>query len=196
MGLFIFVSLLGFGLLAGSLYLISTGQFVLLPIEDFSLFDLGPGMNAGQAYEQPILTPQPTLTEGQMPKDSLIPTDIQFYVNRIPVYGPMQTAFIPLYEDDLKTFSGKFGPYPFDPRKFIGVKLCSFPKTFPDMLNCESVSLNYANGYAHFARGYPCDEYIARQALKNYGALYYVVSPAYGNLAQSPSVMIKVVEHH
>ena len=175
--------------------MISTGQFVLVPVEDFSLFDIGQGMSAGQAFEKPTLTIQPTLEQGQMPKDSLIPTDIQFYVDRIPVYAPMQTSFIPLYYDDMKTFSGKFGPYPFDPRNFIGVKLCSFPKTFPDMLNCETVSLNYANGYVHFARGYDPDEYIGRQALKNYGALYYIVSSEYGNIAQSPAAMIKVIEH-
>ena len=63
------------------------------------------------------------------------------------------------------------------------------------MLNCESVALNYANGYVSFARGYDEDEYIARQALKNYGAIYFIISPDYGNIAQSNTAIIKLIEH-
>ncbi|MBN1644469.1 hypothetical protein JW851_00315 [Candidatus Woesearchaeota archaeon] len=195
MGFFFFISFLGFGLMLGGLYIISTGEFVLQPIEEFGLFETSQMFSTGQAFEQPTLTVQPQLQEGEMPKDSLIPADIQLYVNRIPVAANFQSAFIPIYHDDMKTFSGKFGPYDFDPRQFIGAKLCSFPKTFPDMLNCETVALNYANGYVHFARGYMHDEYIGRQALKNYGAVYFIVSPTYGNIAQSPTAIIKVVEH-
>lgn len=193
--LFIFVALAGIGLLTVSLYVVNTGNFILVPIEEFSLFDI-PTYGTGQAFEQqPILTPQPVLPSGEMPINSLIPTDIQLYVNKIPIVANFQSSFIPIYYDDMKTFSGKFGPYNTDPRSFIGVQLCTFPKSFPDMLNCEAVPLNYANGYVNFARGYNYDEFIARQALKNYGVVYFIVSPTYGNLAQSSTAMIKVIEH-
>jgi len=192
-GLFAFVTILGTGLLIAGIYTTTTAQFVLMPLEDFGVWDLP--SKTGQAYDQPVYTPQPGLEQGEIAKDSLIPAEIQFYVNTIPVYGPMPSAFIPIYQDDMKTFSGKFGPYDFDPREFIGAKLCSYPKNFPDMLNCESVNLNYANNYVSFARGYDYDEYIGRQALKNYGAVYFIISPAYGNIAQSPNAIIKLVEH-
>jgi hypothetical protein len=126
----------------------------------------------------------------------LMPTEAEFYVNRIMVPPEMITAFIPMKKWDLNTFSGRFGPYDFDPRQYIGVKLCSYPKNFPNMLSCETVSTNFANGYVHFARGYAEDEFIARQALKNFGAIYFIVSPAYGNIAQSNPAILKLIEHY
>lgn len=171
--------------------MVNVGQFILVPIEEFGLFETA---TIGQAFEQPtILTP--TVKEGSVMKSSLEPTEKILYVNNIPIYGPMFASFIPIYSDDMKTFAGKFGPYNIDPRSHIEVKLCTFPKSFPDMLNCETVELNYANSYVQFARGYDYDEFIARQALKNYGVVYFIVSPAYGNIAQSPTAIIKVIEH-
>lgn len=193
MRLFTFVSVLGFCLLISGFWMVNIGDFVLVPIEEFSIFDI-PTYTVGQAYEQPTIV-TPTVTEGSVMKSSLEPAQKILYVNNIPIYGPMFSSFIPIYYDDMKTFSGKFGPYNVDPRKHIEVKLCTFPKSFPDMLNCETVELNYAGGYVQFARGYNYDEFIARQALKNYGVLYFIVSPTYGNIAQSPSVMVKVIEH-
>lgn len=195
MGLFIFFSVLGILLFAGSLYMVSTGQFILVPIEEFSIFDLPKAMTAGQAYETPALTPPALPTAENIDKETLIPDITYLYVNKIPIVGQMYTAFIPIYYDDMKTFSGRFGPYDFDVRPYIEVKLCSFPNTFPDMLNCETVELNYANNFVSFARGYTYDEYIARQALKNYGVVYFIISPTYGNIAQSPTGIIKVIEH-
>ncbi|MBD3361987.1 hypothetical protein GF358_04325 [Candidatus Woesearchaeota archaeon] len=192
--MFLFVAIIGVGILTMGLYTASTGNFVLVPIEEFSLFEV-PTYGTGQAFEQPKSTPQPTLARGEMPLNSLIPSETILYVNKIPVATNFQSNFIPIYYDDMKTFSGKFGPYNMDPRAFIGVQLCTYPKSFPDMLNCESVPLNYANKYVSFARGYAYDEYIARQALKNYGVVYFVISPSYGNIAQSPTAIIKVIEH-
>jgi hypothetical protein len=182
---------MGIIVLISGLYMVNTGDFILVPIEEFGLFET---LTIGQAFEQPTLT-QPIVTEGAVMKSSLEPAQKILYVNKIPLYGPMFSSFIPINYNDMKTFSGKFGPYNVDPRKHIEVKLCTFPKSFPDMLNCETVELNYANGYVQFARGYKYDEFIARQALKNYGALYFIVSPIYGNIAQSPTAMIKVIEH-
>lgn len=190
---FIFVSILGIALFAGSLYMTKTGQFILVPIEEFRIFELP--TTAGQAYEQPILTPPTLPAEGEISKEELIPEIMYLYINKIPIVGQMYTSFIPIYYDDMKTFSGRFGPYDFDARPYIEVKLCSFPKTFPDMLNCETVELNYANNFASFARGYNYDEFIARQALKNYGVVYFILSPIYGNIAQSPTGIVKLIEH-
>lgn len=199
MNLFYFVSILGIALLGGGMITVNSGMGVIETILDwFGLFELPDTMKtSGQAYE----TPEPEYglpSDGfqtGLPESGIIPTDIQFSLNNIMIGDVMASSFMPVYKDRLNVYSGKFGPYEDDPRAELAVKLCSFPTNFPNALNCETMPLNYADNYVFFARGYPEDEYIARQALKNFGARYYITDKNGATMAQSSTAILKLIEY-
>lgn len=146
-----------------------------------------PPVVAPPVYQPPPEPPKPAKWE-------LTPAYTEFYVNRIFV-PPFFPTFIPIMDDDIKTFSGKFGPYYEDIRSYITVELCAHARDYPEMFACEKVwELNFIDNYVTFVRGYPPDEYVGNVALKNYGAYYVVKSKDYGNIAQSSVAPIRQVK--
>ena len=94
----------------------------------------------------------------------------------------------------MRSFSGKFGPYPEDYRKFLYVELCSYVLSQPEMFGCERIrDLNFEDGYVAFARGYDYDEFIAGLAMRNFGAYYVVQSTEFGPVATSNKAVINLV---
>jgi len=202
MNLFYFVSILGIVLIGGGMMTANSGMSFIETIQSwFGWFELPDTMDAGQSG-QAYTTPEPEYgfpSDGfqtGLPESGIIPTDIQFYLNNIMIGDVMASSFIPIYKDRLNVYTGKFGPYDSDPRTELAVKLCSFPTTFPNALNCETMPLSYMDNYVFFARGYPEDEYIARQALKNFGARYYITDKTGATMAQSSTAILKLIEHN
>lgn len=142
----------------------------------------------GFAVEKPAM---PKLPDD---KAKLIPGFMSFYVNTILVPADQSYNFLPLKKDDMRTFSGKFGPYPEDYSDLLTVELCSFVSSQPEMIACEKVrDLNYIDGYLTFARGYDWDEYIGGMAMRNFGAFYRVKSQEFGEIAKSNSAVVELV---
>ena len=150
----------------------------------------------GQAISTPVMEYPAATAAGEIPyKQNLVPDSVSFFVDSIPVVVNMQSPdFLPLSQDNMRVFSGKFGPYPENYNKFIYVELCSFVVSQPEMFGCERIrNLNFVDGYLTFARGYDWDEYIAGLAMRNFGAYYVVKSTEYGPLATSPRAIINLV---
>lgn len=160
-----------------------------------------------QAYLEPVIivepeTPiyNPPQIPGQDIQDitppplALIPAHTYLWVNNILVPTIIsEYSFIPLKENKIKTFSGSFGPYPDDFRKYLTVTLCSEDARVPSAPSCELVELVYRDGYIDFGTGYKEDEYIGYTARKDYYAYYQVHSGEY-LLAQSPKAYVRTVE--
>ena len=142
----------------------------------------------GVAIERPAMP-------GMPPEEAkYIPSQMYFFVDSIIVPEVQAYNFLPLPQDDMRTFSGKFGPYPEDYSDLLTVELCSFVSSQPEMIACEKVrDLNYIDGYITFARGYDWDEYIGGMAMRNFGAFYRVKSPEFGEIAKSNSAVVELV---
>lgn len=146
--------------------------------------------SAGQA----IQTEMPSAA-GAPDWNRLKPVNVEFYVNSIIVpSGLNEYNFLPLKKDDMRAFSGKFGPYTEDYRNLLYVELCSYVLSQPEMSGCEKIrDLNFENGYIAFARGYDYDEFIAGLAMRNFGAYYVVKSTEFGPVATSNKAVINLV---
>lgn len=144
--------------------------------------------NLGLAIERPAMP-------GAPPEEAkYMPSQMEFYVDSIIVPPVQSYDFLPLPQDDMRTFSGKFGPYPEDYRNMLYVELCSFVLSQPEMFACEKIrDTNFRQGYITFARGYDFDEYIAGLAMRNFGAYYEVKSPEFGTIAKSNVARINLV---
>jgi len=139
--------------------------------------------------------PTPRAPEPTKPGTSLQlqPDEALFWVNDIRV--PSQTAygyFIPVQDDDLKTFAGSFGPYIEDPTESLSVELCAEFTKVQAAPACEFVSLLFKNKYVSFARGYQFDEYIGGMAVKDYTA-YYTVYANDKPIAHSNRAVVRTV---
>jgi hypothetical protein len=144
--------------------------------------------------EVPFPVPEPP-KEITPSEQELMPTYLEFFVNRIPITEYSTYTFIPIKEKRITTYSGKFGPYIEDNRKHVFVKLCSHIRDRPEMYACENIrELNYIDGYYSFVRGFPEDEFIGNVAMKNFGAYYTVHSKEHGMLAQSSVAPIRIVK--
>lgn len=109
--------------------------------------------------------------------EKVFPTEVNFWVNEILVpetnlYEGQQ--FIPLKDDEIKTFAGSFGPYFDDPTDHIIVKLCAQLRDYELGDTCEYIPLTYREKYVSFARGYTDEEFIGGFAAKDYLAWYEV----------------------
>lgn len=124
----------------------------------------------------------------------VFPSEVNFWVNEIYVpassYG--EGSFIPLDEDDLKTFAGSFGRYQENPTAHLTVKLCSEYAKIKAAPVCESVPLLYRDNMVTFARGYQFDEFIGGQAAKDYIA-YYTIYAGDTVIANSNRANIRTV---
>ncbi len=101
--------------------------------------------------------------------------------------------FIPIKDDQLKTFAGSFGPYFEDVTPYLKVVLCAQLYKVTAAPACEIVPLVYKEKYVSFARGYQSDEYIGGFAAKDYVAWYdvYVASTL---VATSNRAVIRTVK--
>ena len=121
--------------------------------------------------------PAPPLPSG-VKAEKAYPQEVNFWVNEIRV--PPSTVyeeglnFIPIKDDQLKTFAGSFGPYFEDVTPYLKVVLCSELYKVTAAPTCEIVPIVYRPNYISFARGYQFDEYIGGQAAKDYIAWYDV----------------------
>ena len=150
-----------------------------------------PSMGQAIQREMPSMT-----AAGEIPgRGNLVPLNVEFYVDSIMVPPVMnEYNFLPLKKDKMRSFSGKFGPYTEDYRKFLYVELCSYVLSQPEMFGCEKIrDLNYVDGYIAFARGYDYDEFIAGLAMRNFGAYYVVQSTEFGPVATSNKAVINLV---
>ncbi|MBD3304451.1 hypothetical protein GF343_04850 [Candidatus Woesearchaeota archaeon] len=187
-------------------------SFFLIVIGVFALVILVHTTPTGMAVKQPFnvfFIPGalnvkdliiPGAGQAEMPSaapdwNKLRPVNVEFYVNSIIVpSGLNEYNFLPLKKDDMRVFSGKFGPYPEDYRNLLYVELCSYVLSQPEMSGCEKIrDLNFENGYIAFARGYDYDEFIAGLAMRNFGAYYVVKSTEFGQVAKSNKAVINLV---
>lgn len=139
--------------------------------------------------EEPALPPGPSMEE-------IYPSETNFWVNTIRV--PATTTydegynFIPVKQDDIKTFAGSFGPYFDDPSQHITVILCAELSKVQAAPACQRVQTIYRDNYLSFAVGFQFDEYIGGMAAKDYIA-YYVVSVGNEVIARSNTAVIRTV---
>ena len=126
--------------------------------------------------------------------EELAPEEMQLFVNAIPVPLLPLYNFIPLKEDRIRTFSGRFGPYAKDTSEYLRVYLCAYAYKVPNApLECEEVQTVFQGGYLAFFRGYAPDEFINRQALRNFGVMYFVMNDQYGVVASSNIGIVRLV---
>lgn len=149
--------------------------------------------SVGSAFERPV-EERPAMPGAAPGQEWLVPQSVELYVDSIMVPEMDAYDFIPLSEDKMRTFSGKFGPYTENYNEYLYVELCSFVLSQPEMFACEKIKdLNYANNFLSFARGYAHDEFIAGLAMRNFGVYYSVKSTEFGPLAKSNSARINLV---
>lgn len=136
---------------------------------------------------------EPEPTEPGVKLDVVYPDQVTFWVNEIRVPETYYSAqFIPIQEDNIKTFAGSFGPYPENPAHALRVVLCAEFTKVPAAPACEPVPLAFQDGYVTFARGYQEDEFIGAMAAKDYAA-YYVVYAKETPVAYSNKAIIRTV---
>lgn len=144
--------------------------------------------------EEGTPTPKATETTPTAPgtQQSLFPQEITFWVNSIRIQSLSTSNFIPVPEDDVKTFAGSFGPY-FDEPEGLQVVLCSELSKVTAAPSCETVPTIYKDRYVSFARGYDSDEYIGGMAAKDYLA-YYTIYHGDTIIGKSPTANIRTVK--
>lgn len=158
-----------------------------------------------EVIPEPVISPPPQQDEEPSPREepivditpdfqSLKPQESHFWVNeiRVPSYTESYYNFIPVKQDDIKTFAGSFGPYGFDPRDWLTVSLCSEFIDVPASPACQRVVLDFVDNYVNFAVGLTYDEYIGGRAAKDYMA-YYVVRSGDAVVTTSNRAMIRTV---
>ncbi len=127
--------------------------------------------SAGQAGLMPY-TEQPTQTAAEK---ALTPEDMQYYVNGIFIPKPM-IGEIQLSKDIMRTYEGKFGPYPFNPMESLVIKICSQNIYESDPPTCEQIiSTSFINQYIVFGYANDYDEYIGyypREKFTTYFEVY------------------------
>jgi len=140
---------------------------------------------AGRSYlEQPVY--QTPLQKAFTPKD------VQFYINTIFIPQSMP-GDIQLPDNRIRSYEGKFGPYNFDPREELRVKICSQNRYQSDSPACEELgNLALINGYVVFGYANKYDEYIGYMPRTQYTAYYEVYSKTGMFLAKSNTAHIRL----
>jgi len=105
------------------------------------------------------------------------PDEVYFWVNNLLI--PQATLyngskFIPIREDQIRTFAGSFGPYFDDPSEHLTVTLCAELTKAVATPSCERVDTLYRENYVSFAKGYDEGEFIGGRVYKDYTAYYNV----------------------
>ncbi len=140
--------------------------------------------------------PAPPLAPG-VQAEKVYPQETSFWVNeiRVPESTTYQEGlnFIPIKDDQLKTFAGSFGPYFEDVTPYLKVVLCAELYKVTAAPACEIVPIIYKERYVSFAKGYQFDEYIGGFAAKDYIA-WYDVYVANTLVATSNRAVIRTVK--
>lgn len=122
------------------------------------------------------------------------PNEALFWVNDIRVPSTTDYGyFIPVQDDDVKTFAGSIGPYFEDPTENIHIELCAEFYKVQAAPACERVPVIYRDNYISFAKGYQFDEYIGGMAAKDYLA-YYTMYAGTKPIAHSNKAVIRTVK--
>ena len=140
---------------------------------------------AGRAYvEQPAY-------ESPL-KKAFTPKDVQFYINTIFIPQSM-VGDIQLPDNRIRSYEGKFGPYQYDPRTELRVKICSQNRYQSDPPACEELgNLALVNGYVVFGYANMHDEYIGYMPRTQYTAYFEVFSQDGTFLAKSNTAHIRL----
>lgn len=120
----------------------------------------------------------------------LVPKVLSFTVNRyiVPVNQPMY--FVPIRKEDIRSFSGSFGPYPQSVRKYVEVMLCA-SEIDGSGIRCAQSVPDYRGDMMEFMEGYNTDEYIAGVARKQFLA-WYELHTSEGMIAKSNVARVEI----
>ena len=144
---------------------------------------------AGQAGQLPKPV-QPWLPTTAEP---LVPQDVQFFINGIMI-PKMSTGEIQLRDDKIRTYEGKFGPYPYNPSQNLIIKICSQNRYASDAPTCEQItSVAFIENYVVFGYANEHDEYIGYYPRRQYTAYYEVLAKNGQVLAKSNSGKVRLM---
>lgn len=119
------------------------------------------------------------------------PEQMELFVNNFKITGDVQIP-LPVKEDRIKMFAGKFGPYEENPISYLQVNLCAVPYGY-EVLICEEVTnFQYRNNYVFFVNGYEPDEYIGKTAYKDATVYYIVINKQTGITRHSPIARVEI----
>jgi hypothetical protein len=128
---------------------------------------------------------QPWLDDKSDVERALTPQSVQFYINGIFV-PQISLSEIQLREDKIRTYEGKFGPYPYNPSDNIIIKICSQNRFESDSPTCEQItSISYIENYVVFGYANKHDEYIGYYPRRNFVAYYEIFTKEGQFLARS-----------
>lgn len=119
---------------------------------------------------------QPWLDEKNTEEESLTPKNVQYFINGILV-PKMSIGEIQLRDDKIRTYEGKFGPYPYNPSQNILIKICAQNKYESDPPTCEQLtSISYIDKYVVFGYANKHDEYIGYYPRRQFTTYFEVYS--------------------
>ena len=167
-----------------------TGEQVIEPWQPAQgLFGSNTVPAIGQATQYPG-TIQPWLSAKEEP---LRPKEVQFFVQGTMI-PKMTTGELQLYDDKIRSYEGKFGPYAFNPLQDLQIRLCSQNRYETDAPTCEKVtSTAYINGYVVFGYANKPDEYIGYYPRRKYTAYYEVLTKDGRVIARSNTAHIRLL---
>lgn len=131
-----------------------------------------------------------------LPQDSeaeaLKPKYIQFFVNGIMIPEVLRGE-IQLPDNKIRTYEGKFGPYPYNPSQNLIIKICSQNRYESDAPSCEQItSVAWIENNVVFGYANKYDEYIGYYPRRQYNAYYEVFDKDGKLLAKSNTAKIRL----
>jgi len=140
---------------------------------------------AGQAGQLPRAVQPWLATEPSTEAAALTPQETQFFINGIMIPG-ISVGEIQIPDDKIRTYEGKFGPYPYNPTQNILIKICSQNQYESDAPTCEQItSVAWVENYVVFGYANEHDEYIGYYPRRRYTAYYEVLTKDGQELAKS-----------
>ncbi len=191
--LIVIILLLGIASTSDSFLGKRTGQQIIEAWEPIpGLFGTQQIVSVGQAGTLPGVYELPMQTEVQK---ALMPNDIQFYVQGIftpsTMYGEIQ-----LYDDIIRTYEGKFGPYPYDPVENLVIKMCAQNQYESDPPTCEQIiTTAFIEGYVVFGYANKYDEYIGYYPRDKYTAFFEIYTKDGEFLSKSNVAKVRLVRN-
>ena len=146
---------------------------------------------AGKAGQMPSAV-QPWLPPTG--EEALKPANIQFFINGIMIPA-VSAGEIQLRDDKIRTYEGKFGPYPYNPSQNLLIKICSQNRYESDAPTCEQItSTAFIENYMVFGYANEPDEYIGYYPRKpTYTAYYEVLNKDGQVLAKSNVGSVRLI---
>lgn len=136
-----------------------------------------PGMFGGTkaSVGQAISYPQQIETKSSQDQ-ALTPKNIQYYINGIMI-PKVSAGEIQLKDDKIRTYEGKFGPYPYSPVQNLVIKICAQNRYESDAPTCEQItSVAFIDGYVVFGYANKPDEYIGYYPRRQFTTYFEVYS--------------------